>query len=71
MEQALFGFCNDPASKLSSPNGVSRGICECRRHLTFTFRWSAKTKVEGRISKHLNYLGVVKAPRARGRNFWE
>lgn len=52
---------------MSSPERVPRGISECsrqeRRHLSsFTFRWSAKTNAEGRISKHRKYLGVGKAP---------
>ena len=52
-------FCCDPSSKLSSLDGVPRGICECRRHLTsLTFRWSAKTKAEGRLSKHLKVTWV-------------
>lgn len=63
---AFRGFCRgagtvwilqNPGSKLSYPDGVSRGIPECRRHLTsFTFRWPAKPLVERRISKHLKYL---------------
>lgn len=49
-------------------------IAQGRRggHLTsFTFRWSAKTKAEGRISKHHKYLSVGKVPRARGRKLWD
>lgn len=69
----MFRFYNGPGSKVSSPD---REICKCRRQerrapVLFTFKWSAKTNAEGRLSKHLKYLGVGKALRARGRKLWE